>query len=316
MNINNWLRRQIAAISISFSNVEKNLLNQDGINLEDGTKQQQRHLQGTLADSLVHGEVTQEVRNLRWRIYKILRASKGTELEIDYVDENGNVFYKTKKTDDRLLLSKIKLDEFDKYELEMVFNNTEITLSVYDAISKYVKEYDMPVIISDEENNNVASHGEISSEEYFATNKTDKPLNIIRKYSPKFFIENYTKKINVRKISETERLLEFYVSKYPNEYNNTSKLFIKEINKVITLGPKNINFLELDEVNFITNNTLGSVDFLHYSYGSLSFDKIVEFDGNYVIKFKSEIIINGDDVLIEYIEHDLDKKYENKEAKK
>lgn len=61
MKINDWLRKQIAAISISLSNVEKNALNQDGKASNEGVTQTIRHQQGTLADSLVHGDVTQEV---------------------------------------------------------------------------------------------------------------------------------------------------------------------------------------------------------------------------------------------------------------
>jgi hypothetical protein len=297
MNVNKWVKKQIAALSIAFSNVEKNVLNQEGKQLDDNTKQEKRHLQGTLADSLVHGEITQEVKNLRWRNYKILKASKGTELEIDYVDEHGNVYYKTKKRGSKTGLNKVKVDTYDDYELEMVINNEGITNSVLDTVNDYVKD------------------GVISAEEYFATNKTDKPLNIVREFAPKFLIENYTKKINIRSITNNQKLLEFYVSKYPDIYNKNQKLFLKEIKKVIDFGPRNISFLEINEINFITNNTLGSDDFLFYTYDNIIFDKIVEFDGYYVIKFKSDVVIDGEDILLEYIETDLDKKYENKESK-
>ena len=60
----------------------------------------------------------------------------------------------------------------------------------------------------------------------------------------------------------------------------------------------------------------GSEDFLLYSYGDLNFDKIIEFDGYYVIKFKSKVLIDGKDILLDYIEPELEKKYENKERKK
>lgn len=312
----NWLKNKIAAITFAFTNVEKNILNQDGKIADNGTNQERRHLQGTLADSLFHGEITQEVKNLRWRIYKILEASDKTSLEFDHIDENGNIYYRTKKTDDKMALRKTKLDEYDDYKLEMVFFNKEVTLGVMDAISKYINEYETPIDTINENNDNVKSHGEISSIEYFATNKTEKPINITREYTPKFFIENFTKKINIRKINNTKKLIEFYINKYPDEYNKNSKLFIKEIEKAIKLGSRNISSLDIKTIEFITNKTLGATDFLHYSYKILNFDKIVEFDGNYVIKYICDTEIDGKNILLQYVETELDEKYKNKEAKK
>jgi hypothetical protein len=198
----------------------------------------------------------------------------------------------------------------------MVFLNNEITIGTFDAITKYFKEYNTPVKSIDDNNDDVVSHGEISSLEYFATNKAEKPINITREYTPKFLIENFTKKINIRKIDNTKKLIEFYVSKYPDEYNKNSKLFIKEIEKAIKLGQRNINFLEIDEVEFVTNKTIGATDFLKYSFKILNFDKIVEFDGNYVIKFVSETLIDGENILLKYVEEELEEKYNKKEAKK
>lgn len=295
-----WFKNKLAAITFAFSNVEKNILNQDGKTTDNGTNQEQRYLQGRLADSLIHGEITQEVKNLRWRVYKILKASDDTFLDVDYVDENGNVFYKTKKTNKKAILKKIKLDNYDDYELDMVFFNNEITNSITDSITKYIDE--------DEHT--------ISAIEYFITNKCDKPLNVKREYLPNFLIESYTKKINIRNIDDKNKLLEFYVSKYPDEYNKNSKLFLKEVKKLIDLGKKNISFINIDEVSFITNNTLGVNDYLLYSYQIIDFDKIIEFDGYYVIKFKAKILSEGEDILLKYVETELEEKYNNKERKK
>lgn len=311
-----WVKNKISALAFAFSNVEKSILNQDGKTDNNSTNQERRHLQGTLADSLIHGEITQEVKNLRWRTYKILKNSDKTSLEFDHIDENGNVFYRTKRNDEKAILKKIKIDNHDDYKLEMVFLNNEITIGSYDAITKYFKEYDTPINSINENNDNVVSHGEISSLEYFATNKTEKPIKIVREYVPTFLIENFTKKINVRKIDDTKKLIEFYVSKYPDEYNKNSKLFIKEIEKAIKFGPRNISFLEIDEVEFITNKTIGATDFLQYSFKILNFDKIVEFDGNYVIKFVSETLIDGENILLKYVEAELEEKYNKKESKK
>jgi hypothetical protein len=131
----------------------------------------------------------------------------------------------------------------------------------------------------------------------------------------KFQIENFAKKMNVRTISETEKLLEFYVSKYSDEDNRKSSLFLSEIKKAIN-NPRATDFLDILSVTFVSYNTTGVRDMLDFEYKITKFDKLVEFDGYYVIKFKSEVIKNGESLIDKYREVELDKKYENKEKKR
>jgi hypothetical protein len=53
---------------------------------------------------------------------------------------------------------------------------------------------------------------------------------------------------------------------------------------------------------------------LDFEYKIVKFDKLIEFDGYYVVKFKAEVIKNGESLIEQYREEGLDKKYENKEA--
>ena len=59
--LSKWLKNQTAALSLAMAGVEKNALGQNGGSLEQPVSQERRHTQGTLADSLKQGEVTQEV---------------------------------------------------------------------------------------------------------------------------------------------------------------------------------------------------------------------------------------------------------------
>ncbi len=58
----NWIKKQMAGLFFAFSNVEKNALGQEKIELSSDTDKFQRHLQGTLLDALNRGEITQEVK--------------------------------------------------------------------------------------------------------------------------------------------------------------------------------------------------------------------------------------------------------------
>jgi hypothetical protein len=66
----------------------------------------------------------------------------------------------------------------------------------------------------------------------------------------------------------------------------------------------------------MTYKTLGVEDFLEYEYKIKSFDKIITFNGHYVIKFIGEVVIDGNNILEEHRVNELDVKYEKKEKKK
>jgi hypothetical protein len=312
MKIFNWFKRKMALLSLAVSNVEKNTLGQSGDVLSNDVNQVQRHTQGQLADSLKHGEITQEVIDLRWRTYKILKETEGVTAEIVGYDEDGMPIVKTKKVNKKLGLKKVKLDPSDSYKLEMVVDNSEIVIGGNQAMDNENISILDEVIKSENENGDmIATHGIINSVEYYATNKSERPIMIVRDDLPNFYLENFTLKMNVRTINETDKMLEFYVSKYPDEYNRTSRLFISEVKKIMNDGIKS-TMLDLKNVNFITYKTLGSDDFLEYEYDNISFDKIVEFNGYYIVKFIGKVKISGNDILEIHRVAELDKKYEQK----
>jgi hypothetical protein len=300
---------------ISTSNVEKNAFGQSGETLESDVNKHQRLTQGQVVDSLINGEVTQEVLNLKWRTYKIIKATEGVKSTITGYDEDGMPIVKTTKRNQKQGLKKVKVDTFDDYKLEMVLDNTEIALSTSDSMgNENLSILDSVLENYDDDGNLVSvSHATINANELMATEKGERPIKITRQNPPNFFIENLTKKMNVRKINRKERLLEFYVSKYPDEYNRTSRLFLSSIKKVVDGNYQ--TFLELDEIEFITYKTIGVEDFLLFKYNNITFDKIVEFNGFHVIKFKCDVVINGQDILEEHKVEELDNKYKQKVKK-
>ena len=336
-NIKKWTGNKLATISLAMANVEKNSLGQSAEPLSTDTAKFQRHTQGQLVDSLVNGEITQEVIDMRWRTYKIIRETEGVTAEIVGYDEYGMPIVKTTKRNVKSGLKKVKLDEFDNYPLEMVIDNSEIVLSgnqamdndsisIFDEviINQTTGPIDMTGPIGPDGQRDIdgepskiewsASHGSISGTEYFATNKSERPIILTRLNPPKFKLENFTKKLNVRTINKTEKLLEFYVSKYVDEYNRTSRLFISDIKKAI-IEPEKSTILEFSGVNFITYKCMGVDDFLEFEYEIISFDKIIEYNGFYVVKFIAKVTLDGKDILEKHRVAELDKKYENKQKK-
>lgn len=316
-----WIKRQMATLSLAMASVEKNALTQIGKDLDLNEREEQSHKKGTLEHALIQGEVTQEVRDLRWRMYKVLEASDDLTTTIIGYNEDGIPITKTETAaSERVLLNKIKLDEYDDYPLEMVQNNEPITMSANEAaLNPNITEYsheEYQESNSYDEINNVSSNtiGIINNEDYNSFIKPEHPVVVTRDFRPKFEIEKYAKKLHVRKIDDQIKLLEFYISKYPDDYDRKTRLLISELKRTIE-NPRGSNILDINEVKFITYNTLGSKDFYLYEYKVESFDKIIEFDGFYVIKFKCVVTTNGEYLLEKYREEALDIKYKNKERK-
>jgi len=314
MSIMKWLKKKAALIGLALANVEQNILSQKGGDLDINPNQERRHTQGTLMDALINGEVTEEVENLRWRIYKISKEVDNYKSNIlSFNGDSISVETKSRKVGNSL--SKISVDTIDSYPVEFIQANVEIFNGSSVMDNENIELYDTPVItINDKDDEKTATHGEIKGIEYFATTKTNKILTIDRECLPRFDIERYTEKIVVRKISEDERLLELYVSKYPDEFNRTSRLFISDIKKLIAT-PRKSDILDIKNIKFITSNAIGVDNFLEYDYNVTSFDKIIEFGGHYVIKFKATVLTNGEPILDKFRKASLDEKYNNKEAK-
>ncbi len=300
-----WIKSKLMGLAIAISNVEKNIFSQE--KKQVGINKIVNNEKKTLMQSLKDNEITEEVKDLRWRMYKILRHANNSESKVEsYID--GVPVLSIKKYDSKRALSKVMIDSFDNYKLELVIDNTPIVLSGIDVISNdNIVQSDVIINYDEETKETSATHGEISNKDY--TNiKGESPIIVTRDLIPKFEIENFTKKLNVRAINETEKLLEFYISKYPDNDNRHTSFLISDIKKAIE-NPRMAAFLEIKTVSFVTYNSVGKEDFYEYEYEVKSLDKIIEYNGFYVIKYKANVIVDGLDILEEYKQAGLEEKY-------
>lgn len=338
MGLSDWLKTQAAAMAIALSSVEKNALGQKGENLESESGTHQRLNQGRLSDDLLRGELTQQVKELRWRTYKVLKEAdkyitksapvyqEGKEPVKKYDDEGNlievvdgvvdgytNVTVKVENKGEKDV-AKLSLDPFDTYPAELCVINDVIVKDVLKAfMNEFMEKKLKPEIYVDEKTGETrATHGEIKSD-YFDMSDNQKPLFVEREYRPRIELERFTQRMIVRKINEKERLLEFYISKYPNEYDKRTSLVVSECKKII--DGRRSDMTDLYKVGFISLETIGVPDYFEYQYDNIKFERIVEHDGNYILKFRANVLVNGEDILKDMVEEDLDERYKNKEAK-
>lgn len=329
--MSNWIKKQITNLVIGMSNVEKNAFGQESVDLGINSEKHQRLNQNSVLDALIRGEITEDVEKLRWRIYKTLEASKQMSSTLVGYDEDGYPILETKYIGDTHKLSKIKTDNSDNYELIMVVDNTNVSSGVIDSLDldielKGEEESNTTNIIDD---TNLNLDDEINNDSDISLNlgliktigelkynhsKLNLPITIIRELRPKFELEKYTEKLHIKKIENNNYLLEFYVSKYPAQFDKNNHFLISEIKKLMN-NKIYSSLTDIKSICFLTNNTIGSADFLEYEYDIIDFDKIIEFNQYYVVKFISEVKINGRNIIEQYRNLELDSKYEKKEKR-
>ena len=304
-----WIKNQIIGVMAALSAVEENALKQTGASLSDDTKMHQRLTQGTLMDSLINGEITEEVKLLRARLYKVTEAMDSMVIHLKY-DENGEAVYEYEEQDYKTALSKLTIEPSDEYPPELVFFNKNETDGINDAANSFLstaKVIDNPKFNPDQEEHDIDNPKTIVIGE--VSNVEKKPLIILRDYSARFIVEKHISKVISRIIDSKHRLIELHIPKYPKAYNKNSSMFLKYFVKEMRV-PEKSDLFEIKGLEFVTtNSTIGITHGILFEFSDVVFDKIVEFDGHYVIKYKTKIL-NVEDVKDYFKHEELDKLYE------
>jgi len=287
-------KNKIIAIFLALSNVEKNALGQETKALSDDVGNEQSVKQNQLALDLLQGRITQEVKDLRWRTYKILEHVQTKDFTLQY-DEHGNPMKATSKNKNyHEKLKKVKTDPSLPYKLEMVIDNTPTKTQGYTDMN------------SESDN--------LTASEHDTHIKSISKIKLNRSTIPRFKLETYIKKLHIYGISETEKLLEIHISKYPIVEDRTHRMFIKEIEAAM-VNSRNITTLEIDSIEFITYKDIAVSDSRFFKFNELNLELIVEFDGDFMIRYKSVADAWCVSTIEKYRETELDRKYDVGEAK-
>lgn len=229
-----------------------------------------------VSKDLLKGEVTQAVEELRYRTYKVDREAK----QFEYIAPT--LAFRREKQDSKF----VTYEDSDSLEVITIQPNEAIVEEVVESL-KYVG-------------------GRGKRSEYV--------IKLQRDFYPRYRIEEYTKRLVVKKLDETHAILDFYVSKYPNDKDFKSKGFVREVEKIKDEGMRS-DMTDIEKVSFVTSHAFKLNDMLEFEFDNVWFKEIVEFDGHYVLRFKSRIIKNGIDLTEQYYSKTMDEKYKNKVKK-
>jgi hypothetical protein len=249
----------------------------------DGTAIEQKKEQDSLYASLLRGEVTQEVREARHEMYYAERRSH------DYI-YNGGGHAKKKNT---VFGYDGKIEDSDGNTVLIVQDNYQDQASIdeYGIDEGVVKESGSSVY-------STIKMEDIAKKEY--------TVKIVRDFIPKFRIEEFAKKIVIKDLGE-KRVLDIYVSKYPVQFDRRSRMFVNMMDEIYQ-GDTRSEIIDFDKLSFISRNAYGTDDLKLYSFGGFEFRDIIDYDGNYVLRFVCTPEINGEDLIAEFYDESAEKK--------
>lgn len=285
-------------LALGMKAADEQLIHNDNIadDINSGVHQQQSDHR--VAKHLLKGEVTQEVQELVWRTMMVDRESKSREYYSPY---------KTVKKQTRADSRKLKIYNPETYNIVTVQENKNIGDNVYEALEKV-----------DMNNVTVNENGEVVHEIGKLEKSHKYTLRIERNgmFTPRYLVEEYTKKLVCLAVNEEKNnyILDFYVTKYPNDKDRKSKGFVREV-EYIKNDHRRSDVTDIKSVEFVTQHAYNFYDGITFKFNKLSFRGVFEYDGDYILRFSGEVVINGKDFFNEDQCESMKKKYEEKAAK-
>lgn len=233
-----WLKKGMVTFSLAMGKTEKDVFAQNGSEelLRNNVGVVNPYVSNQLMQDLKEGRLTQQVKEFRKKHYEILRESA------KYKFKDGQLM-----TEQEVRQSKIAQgDPFDSYQVEVVFDNKAVGVSLFEE-------------------------GQV------------RPLKVQRGVIPRNKIESHTSTVHVRNIDGNNKLIDFYIPK-----TSESVSILQEIEQ-LKRNPKVTDFVNFTKMTFTTQDS----EMLIFEYKMLAFDKVVEYNGNYIVKMFAECISDG-----------------------
>lgn len=229
-----------------------------------------------LSKALLKGEVTQQVEELRYMTYKVDKEAK------EYKYYAPTLALKRNKQDSKFF----KYDDSDQLELITSQSNEPLIETIKDAFEQ------------------LGGRGK----------RTEYRIKIERNFTPRYRIEEYITRLDVKKLDDTHVILDMLVSKYPNSLDFKSKGFVREIEKIRDEKIKS-DVLDYEKISFVTHHARNLDDNIRFVFRNVWFKGVIEFDGHYIVRFKASFEQTDFDLTKEYFCKTMEDKYQNHDRK-
>ena len=297
--IKKWTTQLIIGLVAGMRKTESDMFTAAGISTEVGSEINQQVRDNRISKKLLRGEITQEVKELVWRTYKVDRESH----EYEYFSPTLAKKKGKKVMDEKAV----------KYE-----NSENMALITIQGNNKVGEKLNISAYASYDEKGNQEDKETYKKEDSVDVGEVEYTVHITRQYTARYRIEEFIRRVVVKQDGVVEEgdkkvRLDLYVSKYPNSSAYKSKGFVREVERIMQSG-KPSDVYEFETLSFVTNKAAKFYDGVKFVFGDFQYVGTVEYDGCYIIKFDAQILTE-EDLIEKYRCEELDEKYERKAPK-
>ena len=238
-----------------------------------GAVEEQKMEEHNLYASLLKGEVTQEVKDLRYEMYESVKQSKDWKV----IGYSGQAVKKNHMLDK----TPMKIDEEDGLKVILIQDNKVYMQGADSSLNNLGK-------ILDTRTEADAEHTFKATHEYFVRHK----------------IEAFSKKVVVKLTGEENKFkLDFYLSEFPVENDPRAVYVVKELESLYKSGSRTSDLTDLITLTFVTDKAYGDDDWKIYDFRIKEYVGIKKFDGNYILSFYASLPDGVKDTTEESLEN-------------
>ena len=251
-----------------------------------GATEEKKVEENNLLASLLRGEVTQEVKDLRYEMYESVKQSKDWKV----VGYSGQAVKKNHMLDK----TPMKIDEEDGLKIILIQDNKVHVQGMDSSLGNLNKV--------------LKTRTEAESEHIFKAS---------HEYIVRHKIETYAKKVVVKATGEENKFkLDFYLSAYPVENDPRAVYVVKELESLYKSGSRTSDLTDLITLTFVTDKAYGDDDWKIYDFKIKEYIGVKLFDGNYILSFYASLPEGIKDTTEEFNDKESVKKKKNKEPRK
>lgn len=255
---------------------------------------------GVFSDMLQQKE-TKRVVETRDKYYRVLKEADkwdASHITIINEDENGVTFGNIDS-----VRKKTKLD-FMKHP--PVFNEENLPIRTIQDNKQIQKQ-----------NNLICGHNPVFDPNLLSNGLTDfeTTLTIERDdFTPRFFLEKYTKKMVVRENGKRV-FVDFYLPTQASQFGKVDAILISNLNRIWKEKDTRSDLTDFKSLKWYSDKAWNSEDVCLFEYNDIQFIGINIFDGNFVLTFDCGVVNNGTDLSEKFKTKDLDEKYKEEAPK-
>lgn len=276
----------ITGLMIGMKKTEEEMFTQIGMSSSADSTIGQEAATNRVSQALLKGELTQAVKELRYRTYTVDREAK----KYEYFSPTL-----AKKTDTKFSSKFVKYENLDNLKIVTIQPNERNVSSVNETLKNAIYKDDKLLFVEPEKSYTI----KIERDNLF----------------PRYKMEGFIKRVAV---FETDKKniyrIDLYVSKYPDDKVFISKGFVREIEKIKQQNIKS-DITDISGISFTTLHAYGMDDMREFEFNKMTFINITEYDGHYVIHYDGNVVKNGEDMIEQFYDEEMAKKYETHEKK-